>query len=63
MRDTAAATDSAATNSTPSTVAFRGAYRPKLANGTVNQKMTTMTNARGMASLLASNRQRTLTSS
>src|SRR5436190_5726863 len=48
-RNTAAATDTAATKKTATTVAFRGAYSPKLANVAVSQKTTTTRKAIGTA--------------
>jgi len=51
-----------ATKSTATTVAFRGAYNPKLANVAVNQKITTTKNGIGTEPVPdSSTRQRALT--
>ena len=47
IRNTAAATETAAKKSEATTVALRGAYKPKLANVTDNQKITTIRNGFG----------------
>src|SRR5262249_981017 len=63
-RNTAAATEMAATKSAATTVALRGAYKPKLAKVTDNQKITTARNSVGTEPLPAPRmRQRVRTTS
>lgn len=63
MRNTAAATETAAMHSTVITVPFLGAYKPKLANVADNQKITAIRNVRGMLSPASWTRQRALSTS